>query len=49
MADVSFEPLRPGGPAPSFALSAANRNGTVSLDTYRGRSPVLIGLYRGLH
>jgi peroxiredoxin len=41
--------LRPGDPAPHFALPAVNREGQVSLDDYRGRSPVLIGLFRGLH
>jgi len=41
--------LRPGDPAPHFALPAVNREGQVSLDDYRGRSPVLLGLFRGLH
>jgi peroxiredoxin len=41
--------LRRGDPAPAFALPAINREGQVSLDDYRGRSPVLIGLFRGLH
>jgi peroxiredoxin len=41
--------LRPGDPAPHFALPAVNREGRVSLDDYRGRSPLLIGLFRGLH
>ena len=39
----------PGVPAPSFALPAVNREGQVSLDDYRGRSPVLVALFRGLH
>jgi peroxiredoxin len=42
-------PLSPGDPAPSFALPAVNREGQVTLDDYRGRSPFLIGLFRGLH
>jgi peroxiredoxin len=41
--------LRPGDPAPHFALPGVNREGQVSLDDYRGRSPVLLGLFRGLH
>ena len=41
--------LRPGDPAPHFELPAVNREGQVSLDDYRGRSPVLVGLFRGLH
>jgi peroxiredoxin len=42
-------PLRPGDPAPHFVLPAVNREGQVSLDDYRGRSPVLVALFRGLH
>ena len=42
-------PLRPGDPAPQFALPAVSREGQVTLDDYRGRSPVLIALFRGLH
>src|SRR3984893_7833105 len=41
--------LRPGDPAPDFSLPAVNREGQISLDDYRGRSPVLVALFRGLH
>jgi len=41
--------LRAGDPAPAFSLPAVNREGQVALDDYRGRSPVLVGLFRGLH
>ena len=41
--------LRPGDAAPSVTLPAVNREGQVSLDDYRGRSPVLIAMFRGLH
>lgn len=41
--------LRPGDSAPQFVLPAVNREGEVRLDHYHGRSPVLIGLFRGLH
>jgi peroxiredoxin len=41
--------LRLGDPAPHFALPAVNREGQVSLDDYRGRSSLLLGLFRGLH
>lgn len=41
--------LRPGDPAPHFALPAVNREGQISLDDYRGRTPVLVALFRGLH
>lgn len=40
---------QPGDAAPSFRLSAINRDGVISLDDYRGRCPVLVGLFRGLH
>jgi peroxiredoxin len=46
---MTSAPLRPGDPAPNFALPAVNREGQVSLDDYRGRSAVLIGMFRGLH
>src|SRR4026208_212255 len=46
---MTSAPLRPGDPAPHFTLPAVNREGQVSLDDYRGRSPVLVGLFRGLH
>ena len=46
---MAFTPLRPGDPAPHFALPAVNREGQVSLDDYRGRGAVLVGLFRGLH
>jgi peroxiredoxin len=42
-------PLQPGEPAPDFTLSAVDRDGSVSLATYRGKSAVLVGLFRGLH
>ena len=46
---MASNPLRPGDPAPTFSLPAVNRDGQVSLDDYRGRSAVLIGMFRGLH
>jgi peroxiredoxin len=41
--------LRPGDRAPEFTLPAANREGDVALASYRGKSAVLLGLFRGLH
>lgn len=38
----------PGGPAPDFALPAVDGTGTVSLDDYRGRSPLFLALFVGL-
>ena len=42
-------PKQPGDRAPSFTLPAINREGAVSLEAYRGKRPVLVGLFRGLH
>jgi peroxiredoxin len=47
--EVLTRPVQPGEPAPGFELPAINRGGTVSLDDFRGRRAVLIGLFRGLH
>lgn len=41
--------LQPGDAAPRFTLPAVNRDGSVSLDDYLGRTSVLVGLFRGLH
>ena len=49
MTTISSRPLQPGDPAPSFVLPAVNREGTVALQDYLGKSPVLVGLFRGLH
>jgi len=42
-------PLEPGDLAPGFTLPAAQGEGTVSLADYRGRSPLLVALFRGLY
>jgi peroxiredoxin len=41
--------LQPGDAAPNVVLDAITREGKVAVDDYRGRAPVLIGLFRGLH
>ena len=41
--------LQPGDRAPEFTLPAVHRDGTVSLADYRGRSPLLLALFRGLY
>jgi peroxiredoxin len=46
---MPLDPLRPCDSAPHFALPTVNREGQVSLDDYRGNSPVLLALFRGLH
>lgn len=38
-----------GEPAPEFTLPLANRDGTVSLRDYRGKRPLLLAIFRGLH
>ncbi|HYB43865.1 MAG TPA: redoxin domain-containing protein [Candidatus Methylomirabilis sp.] len=48
-APADRSPLKPGDPAPDFTLAAVGRDGTVSLDDYRGRSPVLLAMFRGLY
>jgi len=42
-------PLEPGDPAPSFTLPTVPDEGFVSLADYRGKSPVLLALMRGLY
>jgi len=46
---MPFRPLGPGDPAPDFTLPAVNREGSISLADYRGKAPVLVALFRGLH
>ena len=41
--------LQPGEPAPDFTLAAIHRDGTLALADYRGRSPLLLALFRGLY
>jgi len=48
MADL-LTPLGPGDRAPDFTLASANRDGTISLGDFLPKSPVLVGLFRGLH
>ena len=42
-------PLRPGDRAPNIVFDAISREGKIALDDFRGRSPLLVGLFRGLH
>ena len=42
-------PIDVGQPAPGFTLPSANKEGTVSLSDYHGKSPVLLALFRGLY
>lgn len=40
-------PVHAGEPAPDFALPALQREGTISLADYRGKSAVLLAIERG--
>ena len=42
-------PIAPGERAPPFSLPAVNRDGTVSLADYLGKSSLLLALMRGLY
>ncbi|MGO7300500.1 redoxin family protein [Rhizobium leguminosarum] len=42
-------PLQPGDRVPNVVFDAISREGKIALDDFRGRSPLLIGLFRGLH
>jgi peroxiredoxin len=42
------QPVVPGQPAPHFALPAVADADTISLDDYRGRSPLFLALMLGL-
>jgi len=41
--------VRVGDNAPEFDLPAADRDGSVALRDYLGRSPVFLGLFRGVY
>lgn len=41
--------LRPGDPAPDFRLPALHRDGEVTLADYRGRTALLLALFRGIY
>jgi peroxiredoxin len=50
MSNHQFEgPLQPGDRAPNVVLDAITRQGKIALEDFRGHSPVLVGLFRGLH
>lgn len=48
MAMTTMQPVAPGEQAPNFALPAIAGNGIISLDDYRGRSPLFLSLMLGL-
>jgi peroxiredoxin len=42
-------PVQSGDRAPDFAVPAVNEDRTISLADYRGKTPLLLGLFRGLY
>ncbi len=46
---AAAHPVQIGERAPGFVLPAVNREGTVSLDDFRGKRALMIGFFRGLH
>jgi peroxiredoxin len=42
-------PVQSGERAPDFTVPAVHEDRTISLADYRGRTPVLLGLFRGLY
>lgn len=45
----SRPPLQPGERAPDFTLPGVEREGTVSLSDYRGKTPLLLAVFRGVY
>lgn len=45
----AVEVLQPGDRAPDVVLDAITQLGRIAIADYRGRKPLLIGLFRGLH
>ena len=43
-----LSPVPPGAQAPDFALAAIDGSGTISLEDYRGKSPLFLALFVGL-
>ena len=43
------EPVQSGDRAPDFVVPAVHEDRTISLADYRGRTPLLLGLFRGLY
>src|SRR5260370_9304958 len=42
-------PREPGERGANIVVDAITRQGQVALEDFRGHSPILVGLYRGLH
>jgi peroxiredoxin len=42
-------PIQPGERAPDFAVPAVHEDRIISLADYRGKTPLLLGLFRGMY
>jgi peroxiredoxin len=49
MTTTPTAPLRPGDRAPDFTLPAVTGDAPIALAQYRGRTPLLLVLFRGLY
>jgi peroxiredoxin len=49
MTSTAQMPVQSGERAPDFTVPAVHEDRTISLADYRGRTPVLLGLFRGLY
>ena len=49
MANPSQAPIQSGDRAPDFVVPAVHEDRTISLADYRGKTPLLLGLFRGLY
>jgi peroxiredoxin len=49
MTPQSQMPVQSGDHAPDFAVPAVHDDRTISLADYRGKTPLLLGLFRGLY
>ena len=49
MSDVMQITVQPGTQAPDFRVPAVQHDGLISLGDYRGRNPLLLGLFPGLY
>ncbi|HZM93005.1 MAG TPA: redoxin domain-containing protein [Vicinamibacterales bacterium] len=49
MTTQSQMPIQSGDRAPDFVVPAVHEDRTISLADYRGKTPVLLGLFRGLY
>jgi peroxiredoxin len=49
MVQVTPGPVTPGTYAPDFAVPAVHDDRTISLADYRGKTPLLLGLFPGLY